>query len=124
MKYKLHRKIRDFRYNHEFVFDVLKMFYIMVIISITLIIGAIPIGLCLYFGLWWILSAFIICSLILSSPFVVDVKDPLARTTPALPLVDNLYKICCSHAKLALFFGGTPYFHLGSPSKVLFHHTF
>ena len=71
-----------------------------------------------------ILSAFIICSLILSSPFVVDVKDPLARTTPALPLVDNLYKICCSHAKLALFFGGIPYFHLGSPSKVLFHHTF
>ena len=44
-----------------------------------------------------------IFSLILSSPFVVDVNEPFAKTTPALPLVDNLYKICCNQAKLAFF---------------------
>ena len=60
MKYMIRRKIRDFRYNHDFMFDVLKSFFIMVIISISLLVGALPIGLCLYFGLWWILSAFII----------------------------------------------------------------
>ena len=60
MKNMIRRKIRDFSYNHDFMFDVLKLFFIMVIISICLIIGALPIGLCLYFGLWWLLSAFII----------------------------------------------------------------
>ena len=60
MKNMIRRKIRDFSYNHDFMFDVLKLFFIMVIISIGLIIGALPIGLCLYFGLWWLLSAFII----------------------------------------------------------------
>ena len=60
MKNMIRRKIREFSYNHDFMFDVLKLFFIMVIISIGLIIGALPIGLCLYFGLWWLLSAFII----------------------------------------------------------------
>ena len=60
MKNMIRRKIREFSYNHDFMFDVLKLFFIMVIISIGLIIGTLPIGLCLYFGLWWLLSAFII----------------------------------------------------------------
>ena len=76
MKNKLHRKIRDFRYNHEFVFDVLKMFYIMVIICISILVGVLPIILCLFFGLWWILSAFIIWPIGFNSiAWIVDFFD-------------------------------------------------
>lgn len=76
MKYKLRRKIRDFRYNHDFMFDVLKMFYIMVIICISILVGVLPIILCLFFGLWWILSAFIIWPIGFNSiAWIVDFFD-------------------------------------------------
>ena len=76
MKSKLRRKIRDFRYNHDFMFDVLKMFYIMVIICISILVGVLPIILCLFFGLWWILSAFIIWPIGFNSiAWIVDFFD-------------------------------------------------
>ena len=76
MKSKLRRKIRDFRYNHDFMFDVLKMFYIMVIICISILVGVLPIILCLFFGLWWILSAFIIWPICFYSiAWIVDFFD-------------------------------------------------
>ena len=76
MKYKLRRKIRDFRYNHDFMFDVLKMFYIMVIICISILVGVLPIILCLFFGLWWILSAFIIWPIGFNSiAWIIDFFD-------------------------------------------------
>ena len=76
MKYKLRRKIREFRYNHDFMFDVLKMFYIMVIICVSILVGFLPIGLCLYFGLWWILSAFIIWPIGFNSiAWIIDFFD-------------------------------------------------
>ena len=76
MKNMIRRKIRDFSYNHDFMFDVLKLFFIMVIISIGLIIGALPIGLCLYFGLWWLLSAFIIWPIGFTSiAWIIDFFD-------------------------------------------------
>ena len=76
MKYMIRRKIRDFRYNHDFMFDVLKMFYIMVIICISILVGVLPIILCLFFGLWWILSAFIIWPIGFNSiAWIVDFFD-------------------------------------------------
>ena len=76
MRYTIRRKIRDFRYNHDFMFDVLKMFYIMVIICISILVGVLPIILCLFFGLWWILSAFIIWPIGFNSiAWIVDFFD-------------------------------------------------
>ena len=76
MKCKLRRKIREFRYNHDFMFDVLKMFYIMVIICISILVVVLPIILCLFFGLWWILSAFIIWPIGFNSiAWIVDFFD-------------------------------------------------
>ena len=76
MKYKIRRKIREFRYNHDFMFDVLKMFYIMVIICVSILVVFLPIGLCLYFGLWWILSAFIIWPISFNSiAWIIDFFD-------------------------------------------------
>ena len=76
MRYTIRRKIRDFRYNHDFMFYVLKMFYIMVIICVSILVGFLPIGLCLYFGLWWILSAFIIWPIGFNSiAWIIDFFD-------------------------------------------------
>ena len=76
MRYTIRRKIRDFRYNHDFMFDVLKMFYIMVIICISILVGVLPIILCLFFGFWWILSAFIIWPIGFNSiAWIVDFFD-------------------------------------------------
>ena len=76
MKYKLRRKIREFRYNHDFMFDVLKMFYIMVIICISILVGVLPIILCLFLDFWLILSAFIIWPIGFNSiAWIVDFFD-------------------------------------------------
>ena len=76
MKYKLRRKIREFRYNHDFMFDVLKMFYIMVIICISILVGVLPIILCLFLDFWWILSAFIIWPIGFNSiAWIIDFFD-------------------------------------------------
>ena len=56
----MRQKIRYLRHNHDFIFNILKSFFIMIIICATLLVGAIPIALCLYVGFWWILSAFVI----------------------------------------------------------------
>ena len=76
MKYKLRRKIREFRYNHDFMFDVLKMFYIMVIICISILVGVLPIILCLFLDFWLILSAFIIWPIGFNSiAWIIDFFD-------------------------------------------------
>ena len=76
MKYKLRRKIREFRYNHDFMFDVLKMFCIMVIFCIGIVVGVLPIILCRFVGLWWIFSAFIIWPIGVNSiAWIVDFFD-------------------------------------------------
>ena len=45
-----------------------------------------------------------------SSPDWVEDMEPLANTTPAVPVGERWCRICCSHAKLALPLGGGPYF--------------
>ena len=76
MKYKLRRKIRDFRYNHDFIFNILKLFLVMVITCVSILVVALPIGLCLYFGFWWILSAFIIWPVGFNSiAWIIDCLD-------------------------------------------------
>ena len=42
------------------------------------------------------------------SPDWLDDIDPLASTNPAIPLGARWWTMCCTHAKFALPFGGTP----------------
>ena len=72
----IRNKIRNFRHNHDFMFGIMKSFFMMVITCATLLAGAIPIFLCLYIDFWWILSAFIIWPVGFNSiAWVVDYFD-------------------------------------------------
>src|SRR2546425_13370303 len=51
------------------------------------------------------------------SPEVFEDIEPLASTKPAVPLGDRWCIKCSTQAKLALFFGGAPNFHLASSCK-------
>lgn len=75
-KYMIHRRVRDFRDDHDFIFGILKSFFIMVIICVSAIIGLLPIYLCLGVNGWWILSAFIIWPVGFNSiAWIVDCFD-------------------------------------------------
>ena len=56
----MRQKIRYLRRNYDFIFNILKSFFIMVIICAALLVGGLPVALYLYVDSWWILSAFII----------------------------------------------------------------
>ena len=56
-KYMIRRRVRDFRDNHDFIFGILKSFFIIVIMCVSAVIGLLPIYLCLSINGWWILSA-------------------------------------------------------------------
>lgn len=56
----MRQKIRYLRRNYDFIFNILKSFFTMVIICAALLVGGLPVALCLYVDSWWILSAFII----------------------------------------------------------------
>ena len=72
----MRQKIRYLRRNYDFIFNILKSFFIMVIICATLLVGVLPVALCLYVGSWWILSAFIIWPVGFNSiAWVVDYFD-------------------------------------------------
>src|SRR5207249_10028067 len=45
---------------------------------------------------------------------VLEDMEPLASTKPAIPVGERWWMKCCTQAKLALFVGGTPNFHLTS----------
>lgn len=75
-KYMIHRRVRDFRNNHNFIFGILKSFFIMVTFCISAIIGLLPIYLCFGVSGWWILSAFIVWPVGFNSiAWVVDCFD-------------------------------------------------
>lgn len=75
-KYMIHCRVRDFRDDHNFIFGILKSFFTMVIICISVIIGLLPIYLCLGVNGWWILSAFIIWPVGFNSiAWIVDCFD-------------------------------------------------
>lgn len=75
-KYMIRRRVRDFRDDHNFIFEILKSFFTMVIICIIVVIGFLPICLCLGVNDWWILSAFIIWPVGLNSiAWVIDCFD-------------------------------------------------
>ena len=59
-KYTIRCRVRDFRNNHNFLYGIVKTFFIMVIICVSVIIGLLPICFCVGANGWWILSAFII----------------------------------------------------------------
>ena len=72
----MRQKIRYLRRNYDFIFNILKSFFIMVIICATLLVGVLPVALCLDVGFWWILSAFIIWPVGFNSiAWVVDYFD-------------------------------------------------
>ena len=43
------------------------------------------------------------------SPDCWEDMDPLANTNPAMPVGARWWTMCCTQAKFALPFGGTPY---------------
>ena len=57
---RFQERIIDFSYNHSFIFGIMKTFFMMVIICVSVIIGLLPICFCIGANGWWILSAFII----------------------------------------------------------------
>lgn len=59
-KYMIRRRVRDFRDDHNFIFEILKSFFTMVIICVSALVVLFPVYLCLAVNGWWILSAFII----------------------------------------------------------------
>ena len=72
----MRQKIRYLRRNHEFIFNILKSFFIIIVICATLFVGLLPVALCLYVGFWWILSVFIIWPVGFNSiAWVVDYFD-------------------------------------------------
>src|SRR3989449_10521795 len=48
---------------------------------------------------------------------VLEDIEPLASTKPVIPPGERWCMKCCTQAKLALFFGGTPNFHLASSCR-------
>src|SRR2546427_7122775 len=48
---------------------------------------------------------------------VLEDMEPLAKTKPEIPMGERWWMKCCTQAKLALFFGGTPNFHLTSSCR-------
>ena len=72
----MRQKIRYLRRNYDFIFNILKSFFIIVIICATLLVEVLPVALYLYVGSWWILSAFIIWPVGFNSiAWVVDYFD-------------------------------------------------
>lgn len=72
----MRQKIRYLRRNYDFIFNILKSFFTMVIICATLLVGGLPVALYLYIDSWWILSAFIIWPIGFNSiAWVVDYFD-------------------------------------------------
>src|SRR3989441_12290687 len=51
------------------------------------------------------------------SPEVLEDIEPLAKTKPTIPLGERWWMKCCTHAKFAFPFGGTPNFHLTSSCR-------
>ena len=72
----MRQKIRYLRRNYDFIFNILKSFFTMVIICAALLVGVLPVALYLYVDSWWILSAFIIWPVGFNSiAWVVDYFD-------------------------------------------------
>jgi hypothetical protein len=55
---------------------------------------------------------------------VLELNEPLDKTVAITPFRDKWYNICCIQAKLALPFGGVPYFQRASSCKISTPHSF